>query len=392
MRIVMVNNFFVPRPSGSAHLTEGLARTLASRGHSVLVVTAQYADAPERETRDGYQVVRLPCWSLPRMKLAMNYDVSFAASPRNYRRLTRLLDDFHPDVVHQHGQFLDLSWMSSLWARKRRVPTVLTVHTPLIHTMPAFGAILWLADMLLPRTFITIGRPHVVAIDRFMDDYIRRRYRLGEDRIVPIPVGIEPERFRGSDGSRVREELGLADRPVILSLGHVIPLRNRLLLVRALPRLLEKRSDAVVVVVGSVHDETFLHLAEELGVREHLIVTGGVAREEVPSYVDAADVEAHDFQGFGLGTTTFEVMAAKVPVVAVVHGDNFPGVELESWKDLVIVPPDDADALADAIVRLLDDPGLARRVGEGQRRLILEQFSIEAVAARHLELYARLAH
>ena len=388
MRIALVNNFFVPRPSGSAHMTDGLARSLVERGHEVLVLTAEYADAPERETRDGFQVVRLPAWSLPRTKLAMNYDISFTMSRRNYRALARVLDDFAPDLVHQHGQFFDLTWMSTIWARRRRVPTALTVHTALLHEKPVFRAILWLGDMLLARPFLTYGRPRVITIDGLIDNYVRRRYRLPEERMAHIPVGVDPERFHDVDGTEVRSRLDLGDRPVVLSIGHVIPLfRDRLALVRAMPYLLEKRPDVAVVVVGNVYDDRFIHLADELGVRDSLIVTGGVARDEVPAYVAAANVEGHDFSGLGLGTATLEVMAAQVPVVSILRTDAFPGIELRSWENIVIVPPDDPRDLANAIVRLLDDPERARRVGEGQRQLILEQFSIDAITARHIELY-----
>jgi glycosyltransferase involved in cell wall biosynthesis len=390
MRIALLNNFFLPRTSGSAHLTEGLAKTLAARGHSVLVVTSAYAEEPEDAHQDGYRVVRLPSWALPKMKLAMNYDVSFTMSPRNYRRLARLLDDFSPDVIHQHGHFFDLTWMSAIWARRRRVPTVLTVHTPLVHTTPAYGLLLWVADMLLPRPFIALGRPHVVTCERFMDLYVRRRYRLPEDRLVSIPVGIDPYRLRGADGAHVRRELGLGDRPVVLSIGHVIPVRNRLALVEAMPYLIEKHPDIAVVVVGTVYDEQFLRRADELGVRDNLVVTGGVPREAVPRYVAAADVEGHDFQGYGLGTASLEVMAAGVPVVSIVRDDNFRWVRLRSWDNVVIVPRDDAQAMAEAIVRLLDDRDLARHVGEGQRGLIRDHFSLDAVTDRHLDLYERL--
>jgi glycosyltransferase involved in cell wall biosynthesis len=390
MRIALVNNFFLPRTSGSAHLTEGLAKTLGARGHSVLVVTSAYAEEPEDEHHDGYRVVRLPCWSLPKMKLAMNYDVTFTMSPRNYRRLARLLDDLSPDVIHQHGHFFDLTWMSAIWARRRRVPTVLTVHTPLVHTSPACDRFLWLADMLLPRSFIAVGRSHLVTSDLYMGEYVRRRYHLPEDRMTSIRLGIDANHLRGADGTEVREELGLGDRPVVLSIGHVIPVRNRLVLIEAMPYLIEKRPDIAVVVVGTVYDDRFLTRADELGVRDNLIVTGGVTRDAVPRYVAAADVEGHDFQGYGLGTASLEVMAAGVPVVAVIRAENFPGLELRSWNNVVIVPPDDPSALAEAIVRLLDDRDLARHVGEGQRRLIQNHFSIDAVTDRHLELYERV--
>ncbi|MCZ7528826.1 MAG: glycosyltransferase family 4 protein [Acidimicrobiia bacterium] len=391
MRVALVNNFFPPRASGSAHLTEELASRLAARGTEVLVVTAAFGDAPAEEERDGYRVVRLPSRTIPRTKLAFNFDVSLTASPRNLRRLFRLLDEFAPDVIHQHGQFFDLTFMSSWYARRRRIPTVLSVHTRLEHPTRPFGVLLWLGDVTLVRAFVALSRPHVVVMDRPMHDYIRRRYAITEERLVPIPVGVEPTRFAEADGHAVRERLGLGERPILLSLGHVIPVRDRLALVESLPHLVEKRPDVAVVVVGTVYDDRFRRRAEELGVADRLVLTGGIPKDEVPEYLAAADVEAHDLQGYGLGTASLEVMAAGVPVVSVVDPANFPGVELRSWENLVIVPPDDPRALAEAFVRLLDDRALAARIGAGQQRLIERHFTLDVVTDLHAELYERLA-
>ena len=110
---------------------------------------------------------------------------------------------------------------------------------------------------------------------------------------------------------------------------------------RALPYLVEQRDDIVVVVVGHVFDDTFLKVADELGVRSNVIATGEVPKDVVPTYVAAADVEGHDFHNFGLGTASLEVMAAGVPVVSVVREDNFPGLELRSWENVVRVPEND---------------------------------------------------
>ncbi len=169
-------------------------------------------------------------------------------------------------------------------------------------------------------------------------------------------------------------------------------IRDRLALVRAMPRLIEKHPDLVVLVVGHIFDEAFLRLADELGVRDHLIITGEVERDEVPAYVAAADVEAHDFHYFGLGTTTLEVMAAGVPVVSVVATDNYPGLELRSGENITIVPEHAPVALADAIHELLDDPELAARVGKGQRQLVMDHFSMQAVARDYLALYEKVAN
>lgn len=389
MRIALVNNFFPPRASGSAHLTEGLARHLAAGGVEVLVVTAAFGDAPAREERDGYRIVRLPSWSVPKSKLTMRFDVNFAYSPRNHRRLTAALDDFGPRIIHQHGQFFDLTFMSSTYAHRRRIPTVLSVHTRLEHTSPVHDRLLRLGDRTLVRWFVDRSRPDVVVMDRPMHDYIVDRYRIPEARLAPIPVGVEPTRF-DRDGAALRARLGLGDRPVVLSLGHVIPVRNRLALVEAMPALVARCPDVAVVVVGNVYDERFQERARDLGVADHLICTGGVPKDEVPDFLAIATVEAKDLQGYGLGTGSLEMMAAGVPVVASVRPDNFPGITLRSWEDLVLTPLDDPAALADDIARLIEDPDLAAHVAAGQRRLVDEHFTLEAVTRKHLALYERI--
>jgi glycosyltransferase involved in cell wall biosynthesis len=390
VRIALVNNFFPPRPSGSSHLTEELARRLTERGEDVLVLTATFGDAPREEIRDGYRVVRVPSRSIPKSKLTMRFDASFTTTPTNLRRVFRLLDDFAPDVIHQHGQFFDLTFLSSFYAWRRRTPTVLSVHTRLEHPSPPHRFVLWAGDVTLVRSFMALSKPHVVVMDRPMQRYVTKRYAIPSERQVAIPVGVEPTRFDDVDTMAVRTRLGLGRRPVVLSVGHVIPLRDRLALVEAMPALLEKRPDLAVVIVGKVYDDRFLLRAEELGVVDHLVLTGGVPKDEIPELLAAADVETHDLQGLGLGTASLEVMAAGVPVVAVVRADNFLDVELRSWENVVLVPPDDPRKLAAAIVTLLDDADLAARVADGQRKLVEEHFTLDAVTERHVELYHRI--
>lgn len=131
MRIVVVNNFYPPRVGGSSHLSDALARGYAARGHEVLVVTAAYQDAPAEEWRDGVRVLRFPAFTLPESRLAVSFDISFATRLGLRRRLARVLDDFRPDAIHQHGQFMDLTWATGSYARRRKIPTLLSIHTRL---------------------------------------------------------------------------------------------------------------------------------------------------------------------------------------------------------------------------------------------------------------------
>ena len=385
MRIVVVNNFFPPRPGGSSHLADSLAVGYAKAGHEVLVLTASYRDCPATEERDGIRIVRLPAWVLPKLPVSVNFDIAFTLRPGLFREVGAILTEFQPDVVHQHGQFFDLTWASGLWARKHAVPVLLSVHTRLESPRRRYRYLFRIADQVLVYPILRRYRPDFVVIDTKMDTYIRTRYRKAIGSLVNIPVGVEPERLRGGDAARVRKRHNLGDRPVLLSLGHVIPLRARLPLARALPRILDKVPDLAVVVVGHVYHGEFLELAEELGVRHAIVDVGAVPKYEVPDYLAAAIAEVHDLEGHGLGTASLESMAAGVPVIASVRSDNFPGIVLGDREHLYAVPLDDPESLAQAIVEIASDPaGAKEQVAANAQRLIAEHFTMESVTSRHL--------
>ena len=391
MRILVVNNFFPPRVGGSSHLSEALARGYARSGHEVLVLTAAYGDAPAEEERDGLRIVRLPAWTLPEMRLNVSFDLSFTTRPGLRRKVTALLDEFKPDVIHQHGQFMDLTWATGEYARRRDVPALLSVHTrlenPSAHYRHAFRGL----DAVLVKPRLKRYHPAVVVMDSYMQTYIEERYRGAYSELVPIPVGVDPAWVRGGSRARGREMLGLGDDvPVILSVGHVIPLRDRVGLVEAMPAVLARHPEAVLAVVGRVYYEPFLQRAEELGVAHAVRSLGAVPKPDIPHLLAAADVESHE-QGWGLGTATLESMAAGVPVVGWGRADNFPSVPLVDGQDIVLRPVGDVAGLADGLNRLLGDAELNASMGARARAIVDQHFDLARVLHQHEQVLARLA-
>lgn len=389
MRIAVVNNFFPPRVGGSSHLSDALARGYAAAGHEVLVVTAAYRDAPQREERDGLTIVRLPSWTLPETRFSIAFDISFASRPSLPRRLRRVLDDFGPEVVHQHGQFFDLTWASGLWARRRKVPTLLSVHTRLENPYALYSRIFRGLDRMLVWPFLRAHRPRVVVMDALMEDYITDRYAGAYSGLEYIPVGVDPARVRGGDAAAIRDRHGLGDAPVILSIGHVIPIRSRLPLIESLPLVLEHNPEVKVVVVGHVYDDSFQKRAAELGVDHAVLSVGAQPKREIPNYLAAATMEIHE-HGYGLGTVSMEAMAAGVPCVLPVRPDNFPGLQLVDGEHVFMVPTADPEALGKRILDVLNDREAAGRVGRGGRRLVDERFTLAGVTRQHLDVLERL--
>jgi glycosyltransferase involved in cell wall biosynthesis len=178
---------------------------------------------------------------------------------------------------------------------------------------------------------------------------------------------------------------------MLLSLGHVIPLRDRLAIIEAMPLMLAEFPDLVVVVVGNVYDDRFQTRARELGVEHALVVTGGVPKDAVPGYAAAADVEAHDLQGIGFGTASLEMLAAGVPVVTNATVDNYPTARLIDGESVIRPAGPRPEDVAEAFLRLLRDPNLREAVSRGGQALARAEFSMDEVAKRHMELYEKVS-
>jgi 1,2-diacylglycerol 3-alpha-glucosyltransferase len=390
VRILVVNSFFPPRTTGSAHFAFDVAREYVRQGHDVWVLTTSAPGAPEHEIVDGIRVVRLRARSVRPGNLAFNYALPFAVRPGVLRRLQRLFGEVRPDVVHQNGQFFDLTFLTTWIAWRRKVPRVLTVHTPLMHTNRVLTSVIAGIDRTMLRALNAVGRPVVVGVDRFVCEMAQRRYRPRRGPVRFIPATLRVDDFATGAGRVVRDRFGLADAPVILSLGHVIPIRSRVPLIRALPYIAAEFPDVKVLIVGEVYDDEFRRAAAELGVLEHVVEAGPVAHADVPDYFAAATVASQDLDGHMLGISTLEAMAAGVPVFARVRRDVFPGVDLDEWPALQIVEHAEPESIAESICDLLRETNLRTRVIAQQLAFVNRYFRAESIAAQYLSIFDSL--
>lgn len=397
MRIAIINNFFPPRMGGSAYVSDTLARYYASQGHEVLVITAAYGGALPVEERDGIKIVRLPSWTLPETRISFNFDITFALKWGNRKRVFKLLDEFKPDVVHQHGQFFDLTWQSGLWARKRKVPSVLTLHTRLQSPMKPIHAVFRMLDAFVVKPITSYNKPtKLVAIDTIFYEYIKKRYKTPDERIEKLAVGVELDRFHDLDPvaerAKMRERFPeIGDGPVIASLGHVIPVRDRINLVKALPEVLKKHPDTKVLVIGGLYNTQFMEIAKQLGVDHALICTGTLPKAEIPGLLAGSDMEVHDLQGFGIGIASLEAMAAGVPTVMAERADYFPNAVITNGTESLLTKPGDHRGLAESINRLIEDEGVAKKIGEAGRQWVFDNFDMPKICEANLDILKKIS-
>jgi len=391
MKILIVNAFFPPMTTGSSHFSFDMAREYLRQGHQVMVVTTQPENTSTSDNIDGIHIARVPAKWIAPGKVSFNYRLPFCIRPSIFRRLNKIFKAFEPDVIHQNGQFFDLTLATTLVARHRKIPRVLTVHTPLTHTNTFARLLISTIDRLVLRPFANTGESRIFGVDRFTMDMVQRRYKP-KTPVGFIPATLDVRAFGAGDPTRIIDHYDLANKKVILSFGHVIPIRSRIPLIRALPEILSKVPNAQVVVVGEVYDTTFQRIAEELGVSNHLTIVGRVPHADVPDYLAAADIETHDLDGHGIGITTFEVMAAGVPIIASVDNDVFTGIDIKQWPAVRIKSTLTTTQLAHEVIQLLNASSSdIEDMQKQQMDFIVKNFSVEVVANQYLKAFAELS-
>lgn len=205
-------------------------------------------------------------------------------------------------------------------------------------------------------------------------------------KAVAIYPGISTDHSRG-DGEAFRTRFGLEGaRPLVAVVGHVCAARGQDTAVRALAALRRRHPQAQLVIAGAAprpSDEAYAAsvgaLARELGVEGSIAFAGFVDR--TADVYAAADVVVNPARfNEPFGRVAPEALVAGRPVVASAVG-AIPEV-LRDGRDALLIPPDDPQALAGAVGRLVEDPALSERMvaegGHSVRERFAEQQGVEA--------------
>jgi D-inositol-3-phosphate glycosyltransferase len=381
----------------NVYVTE-VARELAERGVEVDIFTRATSSAHEPlvEAADGVtvrHVVAGPFEGLTKAELPGQLCV-FA---REVLRAEAAYEPGHYDVVHSHYW---LSGQVGALARDRwGVPLVHSMHT----TAKVKNALLAEGDAPEPAARI-IGEEQVVAAADMLiantDDEAKdliRYYDADPTRVEVVHPGVDLTAFRPVPQDEARRRVGVpADADLLLFVGRIQPLKAPDVLVRAAAELVGRdpgrRRRLVVAVVGGPsgtgleRPEALAHLAGELGIGDLVRFVPPVRRDQLADWYAAASLVCVPSYNESFGLVAIEAEAVGTPVVAASVG-GLPTAVADGRSGL-LVPGHDPRDYADAIARILDEPGL-RASMSGAAREHAQRFSWRRTADETLEVYAR---
>jgi glycosyltransferase involved in cell wall biosynthesis len=348
---------------GREHHVHGLARGLGRRGHHVTVLAGGTGSTARRLDMDGYTLQTLPMWSVRASREPLQIYRYVPGFSRHLRAEAA-------DLVHtfEYGSYT--TQVAAIHAARRGVPLLLTVYGYLFNRR-----LLRLGKRAYDWTY---GRWLLSRAERIYyssDDQLDELLAAGRSEKLKPRLIWQPNSFRplqpacADETSRLKRTLAPDGALVIMAVARILPRKGLDVLISALHRLRRKGTLGCLrlVVVGADCGSLarLKHLVQRYGLQRRVTFTGEVPYSEVGGYLHLCDMFVLPSIYEGLPLALLEAMAAGKPAIFT----DIPSARrvMQHGEDVLLVPPGDADALANAITALADDGDLRRRLGAAAR-------------------------
>lgn len=379
MNIGFFTDGFTPQLNGIATNIEALVDVLEARGHSVSIFAPKMG---------GYLDQRARVFRVPSVRALQDPPLWIAAPAM--MGMEKKISGLDLDIVHIHSPF-SMQFLGLQVAHRAHLPVVSTYHTLLpaqVHHVQMFGRqpmpVRW-AEWY--SAWSSNQCDHIIApsekIKACLEEYGVRR------PISIIRNGVALERFQSGEYGFLRARYGLqATDKIMLSVGRLTQDKNFSFLVRVLARLVAHDPKIYLALVGQGPLKAeFERMAEQLGVRKNLLLTGPIDPLLIANAYADADIFVNASSSETFSMVTLEAAASGVP--AVVTNDEALAAIVTQGQNGLVVPPDE-DGFASGVRQILADAGLERRMRlaayESARR-----FSVEHQAGELLDLYRNLS-
>ena len=399
MRILHVLDHSIPLQSGYTFRTRAILEQQRSFGWETFHITGAKqgkGNGQREEEVDGLHFYRSPALEGLAARLPLVNQWAVVHGLR--KRLEEVVAEVRPDILHAHSPALNGLAALSV-SRRHGIPLVYEVRAfwedaAVDHGTSRAGGLRYRLTRAL-ETHVLKGADAVTTIcEGLRGDIIARG--LPETKVTVIPNSVALERFpllNGKDEALLRE-LGLQDKPVIGFIGSFYAYEGLPLLLEALPRILSRREDACLLLVGGGPQEALLRRrTTELGLDDRVIFTGRVSHNEVQRYYSLVDIFVYP----RLSMRLTELVTPLKPLEAMAQGRLVVASDVGGHKELIeagvtgeLFPAGDADGLAVAVQRLLEDEARwPQRLAAG-RDYVEQVRNWRASAERYRPVYAAL--
>lgn len=307
MNIGIFTDSYFPQVSGVATSIKTLKTELERRGHTVYIFTTTDPHvAPGAVEPNLFRFASVPFISFTDRRIAV----------RGLFHAYRVAKALQLDIVHTQTEF-SMGLIGKFVARKLGIPVVHTYHTmyeDYLHYVMSGHLLRPYHVKQMTRSFLHHVSGVIAPSARV--EATLQRYGVTTP-IAVIPSGVDLSAFDHASAAPLRQQMGLVDVPVLVSLSRIAYEKRIDKLIAAMPQVLRQHPETVLLIVGGGPAmDDLKRQAHTLGLAHHVQFTGEINHNQVADYYRIGDlfVSASDSESQGL--TYLEALAAGLPVVA----------------------------------------------------------------------------
>jgi len=385
LSVMMLTWEFPPRIIGgiSPHVYN-LSKSLAKNGVKVYVVTCDFPGAPQHETIDGVEVLRIDSYKNPSPDFATWVYLMNLNMQKEAAALVNSLGG-EIDVFHVHD------WLAANAGiglkHVFRKPLLATIHSTEIGRRNGIHIDY---ERMIHETeaWLTYEAWRVVCCSDYMVSHVQWAFGLPKDKLVMIPNGVDAEvysKIKRENLGEFRSKFALPEEKIVLFVGRLVYEKGVHVFVNAVPKVLEKTNAKFIIVGNGYMKEQLSSLVENIGLAHKVIFTGFVDDEKLRMLQKCADVSVVPslFEPFGI--VALEAMAAKSPVVVSDTGGLSEIVEHDVTG--VKVYPNNPESLAWGIAKILLDEGYANWLKTNAHKKVEEKYDWDKTAQQTKGVY-----
>lgn len=292
------------------------------------------------------------------------------------------------DVGMIYERYSLYGFAGSKLTRFAHVPFVLEVNSPLAtkeRDRLHFPRLALIAEKMIFQRADAI----VCVSENLMDKLIARG--IDRDKIHVIPLGVDPEKFNYRiSGKRVVEAYNLKDKVIVGFVGLLREVAGVDYVVESARTVIERFGNVHFLILGEGRREQYLrNYIKKQGLSDYVTLAGGIPHAEVPEYIAAMDITLapYTYQAVFHNSPMklFEYMYMGKPAIASDMG-QISDVITNGYNG-ILVPPDDTNALIDAICLLVENEKDRNRMGINARKSVENHYTWIGKARKVIEIY-----
>jgi len=398
MKILHILDHSIPLHSGYTFRTKAILEQQRKLGWETIQVTsAKHLIAKaEIEEIDGlvfYRSAPIKAW-LAKLPVINQWAIVQSLE----KRINDIVLQHKPDILHGHSSALN-GWAALKVAKKYNIPLVYECRAfwedaAVDHGTTREGGLRYYLTKMLETYVFKQANAITTICEGLRADIISRGIAPEKVTVIANAVDIDQFTFGDSADQALRTELGLQDKIVLGFIGSFYAYEGLVLLLEALPSILQKQPDIRLLLVGGGPQEILLkQKVQELGLEQQVIFTGRIRHERVQDYYKQVDIFIYP----RLSMRLTELVTPLKPLEAMAQGRLVVASDVGGHKELIqegvtgcLFKAGDKNALANTVHNLLEAPESWDTMRKAGRLFVEEQRNWPRSVSCYKNIYTRL--